>query len=212
MVLLDDLARRTGADRASRDAEPLPIGWALHAWANAELDSAAIRIDGTEGLTGPAPARWRLLCHVDAPGFAVAILDGRAPLHPKNVLASLLVAPERRAIVTARGRAPDLPASVEVERECDRTAITTPSAALAAVVDLILGRCARASGSAAALPAALRLAAHLALCERGFGLAWTSPPRRGTRRPRAFVATREPATIRRQLGAVEAAQRKRRGS
>lgn len=218
-TLLDELARRAQAGSGT-GTESLPIGWKLHAWAHAELDSAAIRIDGTEGLIGPAPARWRLLCHVDGPpeprepadrrskeALAVAILDGRAPLHPTNVLASLLVAPERPAIVTVRGRAAEVAPAREFER--DRTAITTPSAALTGIVDLILGRCARASGSATALPAALRLAAALALGERGFGLAWTIAPRRGTRRPRAFVANRDPAKVRRQLAAVEAALRKR---
>ncbi len=204
-VLLDALDRRTRADDHANSQ--LPIAWTLHAWANDELDSAAIRVDGSEGHIGPAPARWRLLCHIDEPGFAVAVLDGRAPLRATNVLASLLVAPERPAVITVRGHTPATESATPTER--DRQGIATASAALAAIVDLALGRCARVSGSAAALPAALRLAAALAMSERGFALAWSAPPRRGTRRPRAFVGTRDPAAVRRQLGAVEAALRKR---
>lgn len=206
-------------DRSARQSDPasqLPITWALHAWANEHLDSAAIRSGGTEGLIGPAPARWRVLCHEadsssgepgSGSGFAVAILDGRAPLRSANVLASLLVAPGRSAIISVRGpTAPSEPAQFDTSV---RQRIADSSAALLALVDLALGRCARVSGSATALPSALRLAAGLALRQRGAELALSAQPARKTRRPRAFVATRDPAAIRRQLSAVEAALRKR---
>jgi hypothetical protein len=209
-VLLHDLDRRT---RSSDPSSELPFTWALHAWANDHLDSAAIRVDGSEGLIGPAPARWRLLVHASpsptpspaAPsGFAVTVLDGRASLQATNVLASLLVAPGRPAIITVRG-----PCEPICFNESVRQGIADPSAALVALADLALGRCARVSGSAAAVPAALRLAAAFALSQRGGELTMSAPLRRGSRRPRAFVATGDPAAVRRQLSAVEAALRKR---
>jgi len=202
-ALLRDLDRRT---RSSDPSSELPFTWVLHAWANEQFESAAIRVDGSEGLIGPAPARWRVLVHA-APypaGFAVTVLDGCAPLQATNVLASLLVAPERPAIITVQG--PREPIRFD---ESVRQGIADPGAALVALADLALGRCARVSGSAAAVPAALRLAAAFALSQRGGELVMSAPLRRGSRRPRAFVATGDPASVRRQLSAVEAALRTR---
>jgi hypothetical protein len=100
-VRLEELRRRTaGLRRRSRWS----VEWAIYRWATERLASAAIRIDGSEGLSGPAPARWRLLTHIDpdTSALALAVLDGRARLIAGNVVASMLSS-EDEAVVAVRG-------------------------------------------------------------------------------------------------------------
>ena len=84
------------------------VEWAIHRWASETLDSAAIRIGKSEGLSGPAPAHWRILVHLaesNGPALALAlsILDGRASLEPDNVVAALVDDGSGRAILGVRG-------------------------------------------------------------------------------------------------------------
>ncbi|EDM78221.1 hypothetical protein PPSIR1_08551 [Plesiocystis pacifica SIR-1] len=88
------------------------VEWVIHEWACERLASAAIRVGtNNEGLTGHPPARWRILVHVEAstnpaeiPLCALAVLDGRDPLLPDNVVAALVRAPTLpTAAIAARG-------------------------------------------------------------------------------------------------------------
>ena len=100
-IRLEELRRRTAA---LRQRSRWTVEWAIYRWATEQLSSAAIRIDGSEGLSGPAPARWRLLTDIEAEtgALALAVLDGRAPLLPANVVASLLSC-DNEALVAIRG-------------------------------------------------------------------------------------------------------------
>ena len=80
--------------------------WTIHRWANESLsESTAIRIGESEGLSGPAPAKWRILAHIDGEGSAcsLAILPGRASRSAENVLAASLRDPCGRTVIAARG-------------------------------------------------------------------------------------------------------------
>lgn len=80
--------------------------WSIHRWANEALsESTAIRIGESEGLSGPAPAKWRILAHIDGKGSAcsLAILPGRASRSADNVLAASLRDHCGRTVIAARG-------------------------------------------------------------------------------------------------------------
>lgn len=81
------------------------VEWAIHRWASEALnESTAIRIGESEGLSGPAPARWRLLIHIDGSSgaFSLAVLDGRAPRAAQNVIAALISDHCGRSVIAAR--------------------------------------------------------------------------------------------------------------
>ncbi|WP_106394628.1 hypothetical protein [Enhygromyxa salina] len=152
--LLADLRRRT-SDLGSRSR--WSVEWAIHRWASDHLPSAAIRIERSEGLTGPAPARWRLLTHIDPEtgAHALAVLGGRAPLLASNVVASMINSSRGEAVVAVRGvdlqrwgRAPERHRSDSEAGQVDRA------------IDIALARRAAPSSE---IPLPLRLAVALAL-------------------------------------------------
>ena len=133
------------------------IEWALYRWAREHLPSAAIRIDGSEGLTGPAPARWRLLVHIDAEtgAMAIAILEGRAQLTADNVVAAMSASSDAEIVIASRAgeREQWLPEGI------DASATTWLRSGVDRLVDLALGRDAPPLG--ARLPHPVRLAAAI---------------------------------------------------
>ncbi|MCA9683995.1 MAG: hypothetical protein KC431_20095 [Myxococcales bacterium] len=170
------------------------VEWAVHGWARRCLGSAAIRVGNSEGLIGPAPARWRVLLHAedgDLGGCALAILDGRAASTTENVVASLLIAPgvcvdeddptHATAIVSVIGEGTSLnhpppPSTPSLTVEF----VERPSTATMAQV--LLGKRPTVTGPLDKLPAPLRLASARALAEAGGALL--------TRRQR-FAAARD---------------------
>lgn len=101
LALLEDLrARMLELEQRSRRA----VEWTIFRWSGERLPSAAIRIDGSEGLTGPAPARWRIVTQIDAEtgALALAVLDGRAPLQAQNVIASMLASSDGEFVIASR--------------------------------------------------------------------------------------------------------------
>jgi hypothetical protein len=79
------------------------VEWAIFEWAQEMLESTAIRLGPSEGLTGSAPARWRLLAEIDEHGaLALTLLRGRAPLVAKNVVASALAASTGSTVAAVR--------------------------------------------------------------------------------------------------------------
>jgi hypothetical protein len=143
------------------------VEWAIYRWATEQLKSAAIRIDGSEGLSGPAPARWRLLTHIEPEtgALALAVLDGRARLLAANVIAALLSSDDE-AVVAIRGggiRRWQRAIPSARPRVCDGVARS---------IDIALDRSADASNRSAGAstdpgPLPQKLALALALHERG---------------------------------------------
>lgn len=216
--------QRRVEDSSEREPGTAPnrwhIEWAIHAWASERLESAAVRIGASEGLTGPAPARWRLVVHIEGEGpcsYALAVLDGRAPLREQNVHAATIVVPGLAEIVATHGLgcwAGDeriAPAVAAANDEAIPPARVNDGADVTrTLAEVIVGQRQRSSGEVARLPLATRLAASLALTELGGQLRCRQPPRRrGGRRPLAFVATRNIELSRRALPGAEAALRKR---
>jgi hypothetical protein len=136
------------------------VEWAIYRWATEQLASAAIRIDGSEGLSGPAPARWRLLTHIepDSGALALAVLDGRARLLAANVIAALLSSDDE-AVVAIRGGGVR-----RWERAIRSARPGCPRDGVARSIDIALDRSADVSIDPGPLPQKLALA--LALHER----------------------------------------------
>ncbi|PRQ09285.1 hypothetical protein [Enhygromyxa salina] len=162
---LDALRRRT---TRLRQRSRWTVEWAIYRWAAEQLASAAIRIDGTEGLSGPAPARWRLLTHIDADSGALglAVLDGRAPLLATNVVASLLSSGDEAIVAIRDGgvrrwQRTDALAGVELATQ------TRPlPGGVELSIDIALGRCSRFAPERVSASQPLRLALALALDEQ----------------------------------------------
>lgn len=153
---LEELRRRT---TALRQRSRWTVEWAIYRWATQKLASAAIRIDGSEGLSGPAPARWRLLTHIDQDtgALALAVLDGRAPLLAANVVASLLSS-DNEDLVAIRG------GGVRRWERATTDFASSPRTGVARSIDIALDRCANGLDDLGSLPQ--RLALALALHER----------------------------------------------
>lgn len=102
---IDALEQLNASFSASTSQSRWTIEWAIHRWANEVLsESTAIRIGESEGLSGPAPATWRILAHIDgdAGACSLAILPGRAARSTANVLAASLRDHCGRTVIAAR--------------------------------------------------------------------------------------------------------------
>lgn len=195
LLELDAQLRRAMREGPSREA----FEWTVHGWASRELSSAAIRMGVNEGLTGPAPAKWRILVHLEAaeasPSYALAILDGRAPLRRDTVLAASLVDGRRLApVIAVRNLGCRLGAEPLLATGGDRptTTVASPLEALHALVDLALGEGGPVAGAYEQLGTSLDLAAGLVLEQLGGELSATpsaKPTRFAARRPAGAVSS-----------------------